>query len=112
MPASKLGELIRTTRVKKGVSLREFARRIGKSPAFVTELECDEEVPSVKEDTLLRVADELALDADRLLVLAQRTPRDLVPQSEMEVALYRKVKAMPASEQKRILREWTQRRVK
>jgi transcriptional regulator with XRE-family HTH domain len=112
MPPSKLGELIRTTRVEKGISLREFARRICKSPAFVTELECDTEVPSVKEDTLRTVARELALDADRLFVLAQRTPRDLVPESEMEFALYRKVKAMPAAEQKRVLRELSKRRRK
>lgn len=110
MSPSKLGELIRSTRMAKDISLREFARRIGKSPAFVTELECDTEVPHVAEDTLRSVAEELQLDADRLFVLAQRTPSELVPETETEVALYRRVKAMPAREQERILRQWTQSR--
>ena len=112
MPASRLGVLIRSTRTAQDISLRELARRIGKSPAFVTELECDPEVPHVSEETLRKVAGVLGLDADRLFVLAQRTPSELVPESETEVALYRRVKAMPAAEQKRILRQWAQGRRK
>lgn len=104
MPPSKLGELIRATRQEHEMSLREFARRIGKSPAFVTELEC-EETPSVSEDTLKKVAEELGLDEARLFVLAVRSPRDLVPESETEYALYRKVKEMSASTQARLLRD-------
>lgn len=111
MPPSKLGELIRSTRTAQGISLREFARRIGKSPAFVTELEC-EEFPSVSEETLKKVAEALKLDDARLFVLAERTPRDLVPESEVEYALYRKVKEMPTAAQERMLRDWSKRRGK
>lgn len=108
MVTSKLGELIRATRLAQGMSLRELARRIGKSPAFVTELEC-EEFPSVSEDTLKKVAQELKLEVARLFVLAERTPRDLAPESETEYALYRKVKEMPASVQERLLKDWIKR---
>jgi HTH-type transcriptional regulator, competence development regulator len=111
MRPSKLGELIRTTRLAQEMSLREFARRIGKSPAFVTELEC-EEFPSLSEETLRKVAEELGIEESKLFVLAERTPRDLAPESEVEFALYRKVKAMPAAEQRRVLREWSERRGK
>ena len=45
-----------------------------------------------------------------LVVEARAT--DLVPESETEYALYRKVKQMPASVQERLLREWTKRRGK
>ena len=109
MPPSKLGELVRSTRMELGISLREFARRIGKSPAFVTELECDE-MPSVSEETLRKVADELGVDEARLFVLAERTPRDLAPETETEYALYRKVKGMGAAEQRRFLKELSERR--
>lgn len=109
MPPSKLGELIRSTRTAHKLSLREFARRIGKSPAFVTELEC-EQFPSVSEETLKKVAEELQLDEARLFVLAERTPKDLMPESEVEFALYRKVKEMSAATQEEVLREWTKRR--
>jgi transcriptional regulator with XRE-family HTH domain len=111
MAPSKLGELIRSTRLEQGISLREFARRIGKSPAFVTELEC-EDVPSVSEETLRKVAQELSIDEARLFVLAERTPRDLAPETEIEYALYRKVKGMGAAEQKRFLNELSERKKK
>lgn len=111
MPPSKLGELIRSTRQAQEMSLRELARRIGKSPAFVTELEC-EPAPSVSEDTLRKVAEELRLDEGKLFVLAERTPRDLVPETETEFALYRKVKEMPAAEQEDFLKRLNQRRRK
>ena len=100
---SKLGQLIRTTRTAKGISLREFARRIGKSPAFITQLECDDEVPAVAEETLRAVAKELALEPGTLFVLAQRTPRDLIPKTEMEYALYRKVRSLSVAEQRALL---------
>jgi transcriptional regulator with XRE-family HTH domain len=109
MPPSKLGELIRSTRMAQDITLREFARRIGKSPAFVTELECDE-MPSVSEETLRKVAEELKINEAKIFVLAERTPRDLSPETETEYALYRKVKAMPIAKQERILREWNERR--
>ena len=99
---SELGRLIRNVRQQRGIGLRAFAKLIGKSPGFVTQLERGDGVPSVSEDTLRAVADHLELDADRLLVLAQRTPSDLVPESELEVALYRKVKALSVHEQERV----------
>jgi transcriptional regulator with XRE-family HTH domain len=100
---SKLGQLIRTTRTKQEISLREFARRIEKSPAFVTQLECDDEIPAVAEETLRTVAKELRIDPGTLFVLAQRTPRDLVPRTETEYALYRKVKTLSVAEQRALL---------
>jgi transcriptional regulator with XRE-family HTH domain len=109
MPPSKLGEFIRSTRMAKDISLREFARMIGKSPAFVTELECDE-MPSVSEDTLKKVAEELQIDHARLFVLAERTPRELAPGTDVEYALYRKVKGMAVAEQERFLKELGERR--
>lgn len=109
---SELGQLLRTTRTQQGITLREFARRIDKSPAFVTQLECDKELPSVAEDTLRRVAEELGLEPGRLFVLAQRTPRDLVPKTDTEYALYRKVKSLSQPEQRKLLNEWNERRRK
>jgi transcriptional regulator with XRE-family HTH domain len=99
---SELGHVIRTARQQKGIGLREFAKMIGKSPGFVTQLECEDEAPSVLEDTLRSVADHLGLDADQLMVLAQRTPSDVVPESQLEVALYRKVKGLSVQEQQRV----------
>jgi HTH-type transcriptional regulator, competence development regulator len=99
---SPLGRLIRNTRSEKGISLRAFAKLIGKSPGFVTQLECEDEAPSVAEETLRTVAKYLRLDPDELLVLANRTPRDVRPESPLEVTLYRKVKKLSESDQERV----------
>lgn len=104
---SELGRLIRSARTEKGFGLREFAKAISKSPAFLTQLECDDESPSVAEDTLRTIAEQLDLDPDQLIVLARRTPSDVVPESTLEVALFRKVKAMSEREQQEILKRWT-----
>ena len=74
---SELGQLIRATRAKQEIGLREFARRIDKSPAFVTQLECDEDVPSVAEETLRRIADELGLSPNNVGVRLHRARRAL-----------------------------------
>lgn len=108
--ASELGQLIRDTRLQQGMKLREFARRIEKSPAFVTQLECEAELPSVAEDTLRRVAEELGLELGRLFVLAQRTPRDMTPASETEYALFRKVKSLSERRKQALLDELNERK--
>jgi transcriptional regulator with XRE-family HTH domain len=99
---SKLGQKIRSARQAKQLGLREFAKQIRKSPGFITQLECEDEVPSVSEDTLRVIASKLDLNADELIVFAQRTPSDVVPESPMEVALYRKVKGLSAADQERV----------
>lgn len=106
---SELGTLIRATRTAQEIGLREFARRIEKSPAFVTQLECDEDVPSVAEETLNRIAAELRLEPGTLFVLARRTPRNMVPESELEYALYRRVKTMSERQQKQLLEDLEKR---
>jgi transcriptional regulator with XRE-family HTH domain len=100
--ASELGKMIRETRLALGIGLREFAGEIGKSPGFVTQLECEDDVPSVAEETLRVIASRLRLNLDELLVLANRTPSDVIPESPLEVALYRTVKGLSASEQRRV----------
>ena len=101
---SELGQRIRTARQARGIGLRELAKSIGKSPGFLTQLECEDDVPSVAEETLRSVAARLDLSADELLVLAHRTPSDVVPGSALEVALYRRVKELSPADQEQVQR--------
>lgn len=96
---SKLGQLIRAARRSKGMGLRELARRIHKSPAYVVSLELAEDQPGVSEDTLASVSHELGLDLDQVLALAKKIPHALGPTSATQMALYRLIKDMPAAEQ-------------
>ncbi len=107
--ASDLGRLLRKARKDKGISLRELARRIEKSPALLTRLENEDEVPAVSPETVQTIADALGLPVDQLLVLAERTPDELSPTTELEFALYRRVKNLRVGEQSSLL-EYLERR--
>jgi transcriptional regulator with XRE-family HTH domain len=95
--------LIRAEREKRDIGLREFAARVKKSPAFMVRLETDEVVPAVAEQTLVTIADALGLDGDLVLALARKVPKDLKPDDELDLALYRKVKSMSPEEKRRFL---------
>jgi transcriptional regulator with XRE-family HTH domain len=100
---SELGQYIRDARQKKGIGVREFARLIGKSPAFVTNLEMDDRLPSATEDTWREIAKHLTLDPDDLITKAGKVPQDVVPEDALEVALYRKVKALSHDEKQDLM---------
>ncbi len=100
---SRLGAQIRAARLGKSMKLRELARAIGKSPAFITRLECEDEFPSASPDTLKAIAEVLGLEADALLVGAGRA-REVEPKTELELALYRKVQGLKKKDQEALLK--------
>ena len=57
--ASKVGGRLRREREKRGISLRELARRVGVSPSLVSQIELDRVNPSVS--TLYALATELGV---------------------------------------------------
>lgn len=105
MMASKLGGLIRKTRLARSLGLRELARRIGKSPAYLVSLERAAELPGVSEDTLKNIASELGLELDVLLALSQKTPHLLIPRSPTQIALYRLIKELPEARQEEMRKQ-------
>lgn len=68
-----LGSIIKEKRLSKGLSLRQLAKRIGKSPSWVSKVELglDE---NCKEETLAKIGQELELLPDGLLCLTGRLP--------------------------------------
>ena len=91
------------------MGLRELARTIRKSPALITRLENEDQVPGVSPETLRAIAEVLELPVDQLLVLAQRTLEELSPRTEVEFALYRRVKDLGAAQQKKLLKDLQRR---
>src|SRR5438874_9341240 len=57
--ASKIGARLRAERERRGMSLRELARRVGVSPSLVSQIELDRVNPSVS--TLYALVTELGL---------------------------------------------------
>ena len=102
MPTA-LGIRIRTRRQELTIGVREFAKLIGKSPAFITNLEMDDRPPSVSEETLREIARKLTLDPDELITLAGKLPQDLTPESVLDVALYRRVKGLSEEGKQQLL---------
>ena len=69
-----LGTLIRDTRVAGGRSLREFAKLLGITPSYQSDIENDRRVPA--EEVLKRTADLLGLEFEDLMALAGRIGED------------------------------------
>lgn len=73
----KFGTFIREERVAKGVSLRQMAKSIGVSPAYLSKVELGQERPPV-EAKVRRIAKIIGHDADSLLAKAGRVSFDIV----------------------------------
>lgn len=65
-----LGDRVRSARVAAGWSLRELAKRLHKTPSYLSDIENDRRVPS--EETLRDLATILGLDFDELMAAAGR----------------------------------------
>src|SRR2546421_10319056 len=57
--SSKVGSRLRQERERRGISLRELARRVGVSPSLVSQIELDRVNPSVS--TLYAIVRELGM---------------------------------------------------
>lgn len=69
-----LGTVIRDARVKGGRTLREFAKLLGITPSYQSDIENDRRVPA--EEVLKKTADLLGLSFEDLMALAGRIGED------------------------------------
>jgi transcriptional regulator with XRE-family HTH domain len=82
---SKVGSRLRRERERRGISLRELARRVGVSPSLVSQIELDRVNPSVS--TLYALVTELGLTMGEVFGdVAQPTPR-IVPERHDDESL-------------------------
>ena len=70
------GELTRRLREEKDYGLREFAKLLGVSATYLSQVERNE-LPPPAEERVLKTAELLKLDKDELLGLAGRVGSDL-----------------------------------
>ena len=70
------GELTRREREKKDYGLRQFAKLIGVSATYLSQIERDE-LPPPAEERVLKTAELLGLDKDELLARAGRVASEL-----------------------------------
>jgi transcriptional regulator with XRE-family HTH domain len=74
---SKIGGRLREERERRGVSLRELARRVGVSPSLVSLIELDRVNPSVS--TLWAIVTELGMTMSDVFGEAAPEPMQIVP---------------------------------
>jgi transcriptional regulator with XRE-family HTH domain len=94
-----LGQVIRDTRVASGRSLREFARGVGITPSYQSDIENDRRIPS--EDVLKKMAGSLNLNYEELMALAGRFGDDAeryLRRNPTAGALFRKLSETNAPE--------------
>lgn len=70
------GETLRSLRLAKGITLREFARQLGVSAPYISQVEQDRAAAPVKE-RVTEMAHLLRVDPDELLAAAGRLADDL-----------------------------------
>src|SRR5437764_7982296 len=78
-PASELGPRLRAIRLRRGVGLRELARRLDLSPSSISQIETGKMRPSVR--TLYAVAAEFGVTVDELLFDGTSSRDDAAPPS-------------------------------
>ncbi len=66
---TSLNQRLRSLRKQSGLTVREFAVRIGKSPGYVSRIEGKSEIPSA--ELLCQIANVYEIPAEELLELAK-----------------------------------------
>ncbi|MBA2719248.1 MAG: helix-turn-helix transcriptional regulator [Chloroflexi bacterium] len=100
------GEVIRTTRKAKGLTQRQLAERLKIDFTYLSKVENDRGDPP-GDDLIRRLAGELGLDPEMLLVAAGKVPPELreLAQSDRETAVFlRKLPRMSESERRKVYR--------
>jgi HTH-type transcriptional regulator, competence development regulator len=113
MTMTNLGTFLRDRRETlreqdRRYSLRQVAERIGVEPSYLSKVEREEVAPP-SEDTLVRLANDLDVDADLLLAMGGKVSRDLLDTIRRRPLLFaeliRELKDLPDHAVLRLVRE-------
>jgi transcriptional regulator with XRE-family HTH domain len=105
----RFGAFIRREREKKGLSLRDVAKKIKVSPTFLSKVETEDWKPG--EEKLRMIADVIGCDPDDLLARAGRVPTELSeiikhsPHRHQMTTLLRTAKGFSAEEMEKLVRQ-------
>ena len=86
---SKVGSRLRQERERRGISLRELARRVGVSPSLVSQIELDRVNPSVS--TLYALVTELGMTMSDVFGDAAQPARRVVRARETRTTAWSRI---------------------
>ena len=78
MTRKQFGPTVKQLRLEKGLSQKDLAKAVGIDFGYLSNIERSKVKPP-SGDVVLRIAKELGVDKDELLVLARRVPSDIEP---------------------------------
>lgn len=78
MTRKQFGPMVKRLRLEKGLSQKDLAEAVGIDFGYLSNIERSKVNPP-SGDVVLRIAKELGVDKDELLVLAHRVPSDIEP---------------------------------
>jgi transcriptional regulator with XRE-family HTH domain len=87
----KFGERLRALREARGLGLREFARKSGLSPTYLSRVENGKENEPKKEETLLKLAEALEEDPDFFLASVGVISSDVRKRMQLNPRLFAKL---------------------
>jgi transcriptional regulator with XRE-family HTH domain len=103
-------ERMRLQETDRAFSLRQVADRVGIKPTYLSKIERGE-LPPPSEATILRLADELALDGDVILAMASKVSAELraiiCDRPQLFSTLLRELKELPDHAVLTLIRETT-----
>lgn len=92
-PIMKFGNKVRATRLQRGMTQQELAKRMSVSVSYISKVENERlhfgDYPS--EKFILRLASELHTDEDVLLMLADKVPTDIREKIRQRPNLFRAI---------------------
>src|SRR5215471_4168957 len=91
--STDFGGLLRNARRAQGIGLRELARTVQISPAYLSKIETGQ-FPPPAQGTLVAIAGQLNIDPDVLLAQAGRVPKDVLQTIKQQpIAMARLIRA-------------------
>ena len=99
------GLAIKTLRKERRITQRDLAEKAGVDFTYISKMENDQLKNSPSVETIIKIADILATDADNLILLAKKVPetiRETIVDDDLAVALLRKMPSMTPEEKEKL----------
>jgi DNA-binding XRE family transcriptional regulator len=105
----RFGDIIRDKRLAKGFSLRQFAKLVGVSPTYISQVEQGKVKYAPAADRVRKMAEVLNEPSDELIALAGRVPEGLpavfVEAPRMMATFLREAKGLTAEELRKLIEQ-------
>lgn len=97
----EFGLTLKALRTERRITQRELAEKVGKDFTYISKMENGQLKNTPSAETIIKIAEVLDTDADRLILLAKKVPdtiRKMIVNDDLAAALLRKMPTMTEEE--------------